>query len=157
MLSFPIGCAAGRIVDGIYRDPQSGFQVRLPPPAWIHTFLDGAALSFRDPALQAGMALAVDCPGQETGELPWMARHVFFGLREMRIEIREPVHLHDAVGVRTRLQARLDDVPVEVEGVTLRRAGCLYDFIYAAPPATFPRGRPDFEAFVESWAPLSAR
>jgi len=41
--------------------------------------------------------------------------------------------------------------------VTFRRARCLYDFIYVAPPAAFPQGHPDFDAFVQSWAPLSER
>lgn len=32
-----------------------------------------------------------------------------------------------------------------------------YDFIYVAPPAAFPQGRPDFEAFVNSWTPFTER
>lgn len=149
------GCAAGRIVGETYRDHESGFQVRLPPASWTPRPLDGAALSLGSAALRAGMALLVDCRGPEPGELLGVARHLFFGLEEKRIQERETVRLHDTVGVRTRLSARLDAAPVEVEGVTFRRGRCLYDFIYVAPPAVFPRGRPDFEAFVQGWAPFT--
>ncbi len=119
--------------------------------------MDGATLSFASPELRAAMALLVDCRAPEPGELPWVGRHLFFGLQEKRIQEQEFLRRYDADGVRTRIQARLDGAPVEVEGVTYRRAGCLYDFIYVAPPTNFSLGRPDFEAFVESWTPLPSR
>jgi len=157
IVSVAAGCATGRIVAETYRDPENGFQVRLPPVVWQLRSLDGAALSFASPELQAGMALRVDCRTAEPGGLPWVARHLFFGLQDMHIQGRETVRLHDAMAVQTRVRARLDDRPVEVEGVTFRRAGCLFDFIYVAPPAAFPQGRADFEAFVQSWTPLAER
>ncbi len=156
-LSLVSACAAGRTAGEVYQDHRNGFQVRLPREAWLPTPLDGAALSFGSPELGAAMGLLVECRTAEPGDLPGVARHLFFGLAEKQIQEREDVRLHDASGVRTRLRARLDGAPVEVEGVTIRRAGCLYDFMYAAPPAAFPKGRPDFEAFVQSWAPLSER
>lgn len=157
IVSIATGCAAGRIVGDTYRDPESGFQVRLPSAAWHLQALDGAALSFASPELRAGMALRADCNTPEPGELPWVARHLFFGLQDTQIQRRETIRLHDAIAVQTLLRARLDDQPVEVEGVTFRRAGCLYDFIYVAPPAAFPQGRADFETFVQSWTPLAER
>jgi hypothetical protein len=157
IVSLAAGCATGRIVGGMYRDPEAGFQVRLPRAVWQLQSMDGAALSFASAELQAGMALRVDCHTPESGGLPWVARHLFFGLQDMQIRGRETVRLHDAMAVQTRVRARLDDRPVEVEGVTFRRAGCLYDFIYVAPPAVFPQGRADFEAFVQSWSPLAER
>ena len=157
MLSLAAGCATGRVVGDAYRDLDRGFQVRLPPPSWRPRSLDGAALAYESAELRAAVALLVECERPEAGDLPWVARHLFFGLEAKRIQEHEAVRLHETIGVRTRLTARLDDAPVEVEGVTFRRAGCLYDFIFAAPPATFPRGHPVFEAFVESWAPLSQR
>lgn len=157
MLSLAAGCVTGRVVGEAYLDFDSGFQVGLPPPSWRPRSLDGAALAFESAELRAAVVLLVECDTPEPGDLPWVARHLFFGLEAKQVQERETLRLHDAIGVRTRLAARLDDAPVEVEGVTFRRAGCLYDFIYAAPPAAFPRGRPVFEAFVESWAPLPQR
>ena len=151
------GCATGRIVGNTYRDFENGFQVGLPPPPWQLRSLDGAVLSFVSPELRAGMALQVDCRRAEPGELPWVARHLFFGLQGAEIQGRDTTRVLDATAVRTRVRARLDNRPVEVEGVTFRRAGCLYDFTYVAPPAAFPQGRTDFEAFVQSWTPLAER
>lgn len=151
------GCATGRIVDGMYRDSANGYEVRLPPAPWVLVPLDGAVLSFKAPTLRAAMAMDVECKDSEEGELLWVARHLFFGLRDKRVQKPEAVRLHGAEGIRSRLLATLDGEPVEVEGVTARRGGCLYDFMYVAPPVDFARGRPDFEAFVNSWTPLNSQ
>ena len=155
IVSLAAGCATGRIVGDMYRDSENGFQVRLPSPPWQLRSLNGATLSFVSPEYRAGMALRVDCGRAGQGQLPWVARHLFFGLQDADIQGEDTMHLLDTTAVRTRLRARLDDQPVEVEGVSLRRTGCLYDFMYVAPPATFPRGRADFEAFVRSCTPLA--
>ena len=95
----------------------------------------------------------MDCESPEPGPLPPVARHLFFGLRDKQPEERESVVLANVDGIRTRLIARLEDAPVEVEALTFRRHGCLYDFLYVAPPGGFAQGRQDFKAFVESWIP----
>lgn len=146
-------CATATIRDGTYHDPQGRFAVRVPPAPWQPVSLDGAALSFRAPDLDAGIGLRVDCGSPEPGPLPSVARHLFFGLPDKRVETREGIVLADAAGVRTRLRARLEDRPVEVDGVTVRRGACLYDFFYVAAPQRFEAGRPAFDAFIESWTP----
>ena len=148
------GCAGGRVVEGMYLDSQDRYRIRLPASSWVRVSLDGAVMAFRAPELRAAMAFGVDCKAPESGGVPWVARHLFFGLQAKLIQSREVVFLRDTEGVRTRLVARLDDAPVEVEGVTARRGECLYDFMYVAPPAAFARGQADFQAFVESWTPL---
>jgi hypothetical protein len=150
------GCAGGVVRDGTYRDPQNRFTVSLPPARWQRISLDGAGLAFRAPALGAGIGLRADCASPEPGPLPAVARHLFFGLTDKRIEGREVVRMADAGGVRTRLSARLDDRPVTVDGVTVRREACLYDFVFVAPPEHFEDARPDFEAFLRSWTPSAA-
>ncbi len=146
-------CAAGSIRDGMYRDGHDRFAVRLPPVRWQLVSLDGATLAFRAADLDAGMGLRADCDSPEPGPLPWVARHLFFGLADTRIDANERLMRADASRVRTRLHGRLDGRPVEVEAVTMRSGSCLYDFMYVAPPERFAEGRPDFDAFVESWSP----
>jgi hypothetical protein len=157
LLELSAGCATGRIVDGVYRDSGTGYQVNLPPPPWTLAPLDGSVLAFKAASFEAAMAMDVECAQPEPGELRWVAHHLFFGLQDKRVQEQEAVRLHDAEGVRSRLMATLDGQPVEMEGVTARRGGCLYDFMFVAPPSEFARGRPDFESFVNSWTPLTER
>ncbi len=148
------GCAAGRVIDGFYLDSQKGYQVRLPVSPWTSEPLEGAVLAYRAPNLRAGMALGAQCRPTPSSDWPWAAQHLLFGLRDTRTKDRESFQLHGAEALRTHLTARLEQVPVEVEAVSVRHAGCQYDFLYVAPPASFPQGRQDFQAFVESWTPL---
>jgi hypothetical protein len=149
-------CAAGPIGEGVYRDPRDRFSIQRPPTRWQHLPVEGAELAFRSPELAGVIGLRVECSSPEPGPLPAVARHLFFGLSQAEIETREPLVLSGARGMRTRLRARLDDRPVEVDGITVRLQGCLYDFMYAAPPDRFERGRTDFDAFVTSWTPRTA-
>jgi hypothetical protein len=103
------------------------------------------------------MALLAECEAPERGELRWVGRHLYFGLQDKQVQAQESIRLQGVPGLRTRLSATLDGRPVEVEGITLRHAGCLLDFVYVAPPAAFPGGRAEFQAFVESWTPLARR
>lgn len=146
-------CAAGSVRDGTYRDGRDRFSVRVPPARWQLAPLEGATLGFRAPDLDAGMGLRADCDNPEPGPLPWVARHLFFGLANTRIDANERLSWADANLVRTRLHARLDGRPVEVDAVTMRSGSCLYDFMYVAPPERFEEGRSDFDAFVRSWSP----
>ena len=149
-------CASGPRGDGLYGDPRDRFTVQRPPARWQPLSVEGAALAFHFPELAAAIGLRVDCGSPEAGPLPAVARHLFFGLSQAEIETREPLLLSGASGMRTRLRARLDDRPVEVDGITVRLQGCLYDFMYVAPPDRFERGRADFDAFVASWTPRTA-
>jgi hypothetical protein len=140
----------------LYRDSSDRFTIQRPPARWQPLAIEGAALAFRSPELAAAIGLRVDCGSPEPGPLPAVARHLFFGLSHAEIETREPVALSGASGMRTRLRARLDDRPVEVDSVTVRFQGCLFDFMYVAPPDRFGRGRTDFDVFVQSWTPRNA-
>lgn len=156
-LLWTVACAAGSVREGMYRDGQDRFSVRLPSARWQPVSLDGATLAFRAADLDAGMGLRAECGSPEPGPLPWVARHLFFGLTDKRFGTSEQAARADADFVRTRLHARLDGRPVEVEAVTMRSQSCLYDFLYVAPPDRFEVGRPDFDAFVQSWSPGPTR
>jgi hypothetical protein len=45
-----------------------------------------------------------------------------------------------------------DGAPTRIEAYVLKDQGCVYDFAYAAPPASFEAWRADFRRFVESFA-----
>ncbi|MCK7478005.1 MAG: hypothetical protein M0C28_11670 [Candidatus Moduliflexus flocculans] len=152
--SGPSACATGSIRDGTYRDAAAiGSACALPPARWQSASLEGAALAFRAPDLDAGMGLRADCgsPGAwppPLGGAPPRSS----AWRTSRIETREP-----AVGpCRTPAACapgcarRLDGRPVEVDGVTHAQRGvprttsCM-----SPPPERFEEGRPDFDAFVQ--------
>ncbi len=145
------GCAAPG-ADGRFHDPSAGFSVSLPGSPWQPTSMQGALFSVRQPAWGAGIALASECRAPEPGPLPAVSRHLFFGLKRPEIASRVPVEIAGVPGIRTRLSAQLDERPVEIDAVTLRLEGCLYDLMLVAPPDRFAAAQPDFDRVLASWA-----
>ena len=45
-------------------------------------------------------------------------------------------------------KATLDGAPVELDAWVLKKDGCVYDLVYAAPPSRFAAGAPAFARFV---------
>jgi len=147
------GCAAasGRVVDGVYVDAAKGIRVDLPRSGWQVTQSPGADLVLRHTGADTSMAVSASCPEQERGSLPALARHVFFGLRQVEWLRQEPIVLDGVAGLETVVRGRAEGAPVQVRSVVIRRKGCLYDLIFVAPPETFEARGADFDAFLAGW------
>ena len=81
-----------------------------------------------------------------------LARHLLSGLRDRSVVIREDVSVNGNVARHAVVEGRLgeDGEPTTVELYVMRDDRCVYDFLYAAPPATFEAGRAEFERLVRT-------
>ena len=144
------GCGGVRLQDGGYVVAQKGYRVGAPE-GW--TRIEGEAdLALRraDPA--AGLMAHATCEGKPpVRPLPVLTRHLRFGLRDIRDLTESPVTLAGLPGTTQRFRATLDGVPVAVQAVTLRGAGCVYDLVGVAPPEGIAALAPDFERFTGSF------
>ena len=147
------GCAAGpRITeDRVIVVASKGYRV-VPPPGW-EAVASRADVALRAPALEAGLMAHGTCEGRAPRRtLPVLARHLRFGLRDVRDLEETPVEVAGRPGVRSRFTARLDGVPVAVTAVTLQGPGCIYDLVVVAPPARLGSVAEAFERFAASFA-----
>ncbi len=147
-----VGCAAGRTrTEGqTVVVPGKGYRVALPP-GWERIDTD-ADLALRQPATEAGLMAHGTCEGRVPQRtLSVLARHLRFGLRDVRDLVETPVELAGQHGVRSRFTARLDGSPVAVGAVTLQGRGCVYDLVVVAPPERLPAVADDFERFAASF------
>ena len=81
-----------------------------------------------------------------------LTNQMLIGYTERRKLDEKTVPLAGREALRTRVSAKLDGVPVVLDLIVLKRNGCIFDFSYAAPPDSYPKGRPDFDAFVAGFA-----
>ncbi|MFQ5804418.1 MAG: hypothetical protein ACE5JQ_16125 [Candidatus Methylomirabilales bacterium] len=149
------GCATGRARGALYRDEGKGFQVQLPGNGWQVTESPGTDLALRDTRSAASMAVAVSCPEKETGPLPSLVRHLYFGLRQVKRLRQERIELDGALGLDTVITGSWDGTSVQIRSVVMRREGCLYDLLYVSPSNAFGSRSADFDGFVDSWQFLS--
>lgn len=144
-----VACAVGRPAGGAYVASGKGYRV-VPPAGWerIESRADAA---WRHPA-GAGLMAHGTCEGKAPRRpLAVLARHLRFGLRDVRLLAEQPVEVGGQHGVRVRFSARLDGAPVAVDAVTLVGRGCAYDLVVVAPADGLDGVAPEFEAFVGSF------
>jgi hypothetical protein len=144
-------CAGpGRLAGGEVVVAAKGYRVALPP-GWRRVASD-ADLALRDDPRRAGLMVHGSCePPASRRPLDVLARHLRFGLRDVRDLSETPVQVAGQAAVRTAFVARLDDRPVAVTAVTLRAQGCAYDLVVVAPPDTAASAAEDFDRLVVSF------
>jgi hypothetical protein len=148
------GCASGRIESGVYHSPK-GYRVTLPGPEWTVREGSGADLELRHRASAAGMLVNASCDGRAAAPgLDALSRHLLMGFRSRAMLERGDVEVNGRLAAHTVLDGHLasDDAPVRIEAFVLKDARCVYDFAYAAAPASFDTWRAEFQRLVESFA-----
>lgn len=124
----------------------------MPAGAW-RASTDGRADLELARAGWAGILVHATCEGKPPGRpLPVLARHLTFGLETRKVLEQEQVTVGGHPGMRVFIEGRLDGMSVMVEAFVLKGNACVYDLLYAAPPAGFEAGRGEFREFVRSFA-----
>jgi hypothetical protein len=109
---------------------------------------EGSAVGFYNRDLGAVLEANATCRDDaEAAPLSALTRQLLIGYTERSIHSEETIALAGREALRTRLDAKLDGVPVSLDLVVLRRNGCIYDFSYAAAPERFAAGKGDFDRF----------
>lgn len=153
-LLFPVaalaGCAHADSFDGhVYRT--SGVEVRVGPiPAgWRRIGVDGADLAFRDDARGGSVLFDVRC-GQRDEDAPLsvLTGHLIMGTTDREFDAQDTVPFDRREALHTLLRAKLDGVPMQYDLYVMKKDGCVYDFVYVAPPGRFAEGAAEFERFA---------
>ena len=148
------GCAGKRIEHGIFHSPK-GYRIAIPGNGWMVTPDSRADLELRRPPGRLGMLVNAACyPESLKSSLPILERHLLSGLRDRRVVTAEDVTVAGRPARHAVVEGRWRDeaVPVRVELYVMRDGRCVYDFLYAASPASFEAARPEFERFVETFS-----
>jgi hypothetical protein len=146
------GCAAPRGLSGrVLERSDKGYRIEVPA-GWEPIEMR-ADLALRHPVLGAAVMAHGTCEGKAPERsLAVLARHLRFGLREVRELVEEPVTVAGQAAVRSRFAARLGDEPVVVEAVTVRARGCAYDLAVVAPPDRMEWAVREFQRFLAGFA-----
>lgn len=149
------GCAGKQGFDGrVYHAGRATFRVGPVPSTWKKSdAVDGAMLAFTDEP-NGGMVSVYGRCGKDGDDVPLSAltQHLLIGFTEREVTEQKTVQLDGREALHTVLSAKLDGVKTGLSLYVLKKDGCVYDLIYAAPPASFANGQPAFDAFVGGFA-----
>ena len=148
----PLGCVSTSFDGHVFESSELSFRLDSVPSGWRPVDADGALLAYRDDATPATVAVGGRC-GKDGDDVPLEAltHHLFFEFTERKIEDQVVLPLDGREALRTDLVAKLDGVAKRFSIVVLKKNGCVYDFMYIAPPDASQEGRNTFVAFVEGF------
>jgi hypothetical protein len=147
------GCGGRRIENGVYRSDK-GYRVTVPGAEWSVAAESQADLELRHQDGLAAMLANAECDDHARSR----SSSLLLGQLLIGVHDRETIEQNEvSVNGRTALHRVLDGrvtadgAPTRIEAYVLKDGGCVYDFAYAAPPASFEAWRADFRRFVESF------
>jgi hypothetical protein len=120
---------------------------------WRLVHQEGAAVGYFSDAVGGVIEANATCRDDAEGApLTALTRQMLIGYTERRMGTQELVTVDRREALRTRVDAKLDGVPMTLDLYVLKRNGCIFDLSYAAPPDAFARGLDDFRRFVDGFA-----
>ena len=143
------GGAQERFDGAAFRDGNVAFRVERVPAAWERISVAAASLAFRDASHEGSVLINGRCGERGVDDTPLSALtgHLVMGTTEREIDSEVVVPLDSREALHTQMRAKLDGVKMAYDIFVLKKDGCVYDFVYVAPPAHVA-GVPDFERFV---------
>jgi hypothetical protein len=148
------GCAGRRIENGVYHSDK-GYRLTLPGPDWSVAADSKADLELRHQDGLAAMLANAECDDRaKSRSAGLLLGQLLIGLHDRATIEQNEVSVNGQQALHRVLDGRVaaDGAPTRIEAYVLKDQGCVYDFAYAAPPASFEAWRADFSRFVESFA-----
>jgi hypothetical protein len=148
ILVVAVGCGSG-LAGQTYRHGDIAFDVGPIPGSWHQVDADDAALTFRDDAARATIAVNARCH-EEGDDVPLKAltKHLFLEFTNRNSISERTVPLDGREALRTELLADLDGVPMHFTVYVLKKDWCVYDFMHIADLDSPASSRANFDRFV---------
>jgi hypothetical protein len=144
-----ISCASASFDGRVFKNDDVAFRIGELPESWREIEVDGALLAFRDDSESSTVAVNGRC-GIDGDDVPLVAltHHLFLHFTDRHVESQTVSKLDGRDSLRTELLAQLDGVQRRFVIVVLKKDGCVYDFVWIAPPAATPDAEQSFDRFV---------
>ena len=145
-------CGGRRIESGVYHS-EKGYRLTLPGADW--SIADSQAdLELRHQDGLAAMLANAECDDRaRSRSAGLLLGHLLIGIHDRATIEQNEVSVNGHQALHRVLDGRVAAVgaPTRIEAYVLKDGSCVYDFAYAAPPASFEAWRADFRRFVESF------
>jgi hypothetical protein len=138
----------GHVIGQQFVSPTYAFEVPLPGDEWQPVPDEPSVLTLVHIQLAAGITISVTCQQERDVPLDILARHLFFGFKNIEILQQAPQALNGVPALKTVARARLDGREVQLHSYVVRRDRCIYDMVYFASPQDYSPGEPSFERMM---------
>lgn len=133
-----------------FHDGKVSFRVNAVPGSWERIAVTDASLAFRDASHDGSVLVNGRCGERGVDDTPLSALtgHLVMGTTEREFDTEVVMPLDSREALHTQMKAKLDGVKMAYDIFVLKKDGCVYDFVYVAPPDRIHAGAAEFQRFV---------
>ncbi len=131
-----VGCGGHRQGD-TFDNGKVRYRAPDPGPGWSEVVVDNADVAWFDDAHAAALLLNSHCEGVDDAPLQALTNHLVMGMTDRAVVRQETIMLSGREAMETEMTAKLDGVPRHMAMLVLKKDGCVYDLVLAAPPQHF--------------------
>ncbi len=134
-----------------YTKPAKPYKIDAPSGNWKKLNLEDIDAVFWNEQYKAGMAFAVDCSTDKSGNIHTISNRLFIGIKNRKIIESREVTLSERNAATATAKGILNNKSITIKAYSIIDDSCIYDFAYWTFKDSLEEdGIKDFEAFVKS-------
>ena len=153
-----VGCAhSGVFVGGRFEDAHVSYQVGAPGKSWVQVHQPKANVAWYSADFDAVLLANSSCEGVGDSSLESFTNDLLIGTTEREIISQNRDMLAGREILETLSVAKVDGVARQMKILVLKKDGCVYELVLAAPVANFLAAEQDGYAPVRAGFDVAAR
>ena len=146
---------SGNLNRQVFQTDDTSYRIGILPASWKRNNVEGGDLAFTNSQIDATMTVNSTCNEKKKKySLKALSESLLIGIKGKEALEREEVTVDGQPALKTIYTGSLNNVPIKIATVVLKKDICIYDFTYASSPDNFDLGIVDFNNFVSQFKAL---
>jgi len=146
---------SGNLHGQVFKTDDTSYRIGALPASWKRNKVAGGDLAFANSQIDATMTVNSTCNEKKKNySLKALSESLLIGIRGKEALEREEITVDGQQALKTIYIGSLNNVPIKIATVVLKKDICIYDFTYASSPENFDLGIIDFNNFVSQFKAL---
>ena len=146
---------SGKLNGQTFQTDDTSYTIGALSASWKRNKIDGGDLAFTNSQIDATMTVNSTCNEKKKNySLKALSESLLIGIKGKEALERKEITVDGQQALRTIYIGSLNNVPITIATVVLKKNICIYDFTYASSPANFDNGIVDFDTFVSQFKAL---
>jgi hypothetical protein len=138
----------GKLKGRVYTSKYTSYEIGELQDNWRRIRLEGGDIAFWNDKLGTTITVNSTCNKKMNYSLESLSESLLIGITDKKMVKRDEITIDNEKALESIYSGKLDNVPVRISTVVLKKRDCIYDFTYASSPDSFDRGLGDFKEFV---------
>lgn len=146
---------SGELKGQVFQTDDTSYRIGTLPNSWKRNNIEGGDLAYNNTQFDATMTVNSTCNEKKKNySLKALSESLLIGIQGKEALEREEIIVNGQKALKTTYIGRLDNVPIKIATLVLKKGICIYDFTYASSPEHFEIGIVDFNNFVSQFKAL---